>query len=333
MKRKGIVRVGIAGALLALSFWWLLRSVSLQSLVDAVAQANVWWVLLCVPVVMFSHVARAMRWRYLLPATTPVNLWDTTVAVLVGYASSVVIPRSGEVLRPLLLTRRTSVSSAITLSSIVLERMVDVATLLFGLCLVLLTHLDSLQRVLPGVSVTQLVVAATLPLVTLVLVVAVVGFSDWGRRRLPEFVSLRFPTFGSWLKQATNHFFEHIRSLNVRSALGIMVHTMTMWIAYVVPIWMILHAFPGLQNVSLVDACLVLVAISVGVTVAPTPGALGIYQVIAQQAIVVLTGASPAICLAAAMTIWCVTYGCVLIFGGILWLHESFRTKQPHNNA
>ncbi|MCX6139971.1 MAG: hypothetical protein NTX15_03945, partial [Candidatus Kapabacteria bacterium] len=73
----------------------------------------------------------------------------------------------------------------------------------------------------------------------------------------------------------------------------------------------------------LIDASIILVIIALGVTIAPTPGALGIYQSFAQAGLVSLAGASATEGLAFGILTWLVNYGVALIVGALCWVAET----------
>jgi uncharacterized membrane protein YbhN (UPF0104 family) len=74
---------------------------------------------------------------------------------------------------------------------------------------------------------------------------------------------------------------------------------------------------------TIAGATTLLLVISVGVTIAPTPGAFGVYQSFAQVGLMALTSATASEALAFAMIAWLVNYGISFIVGGLCWLNES----------
>src|SRR5215204_2664454 len=85
--------------------------------------------------VLTTYVLRALRWQYLLApigATRFSTAFETTV---IGFAVSFLLPaRPGEVLRPYLLARREHLPATAAFATVILERLLDVVTvlLLFG---------------------------------------------------------------------------------------------------------------------------------------------------------------------------------------------------------
>ncbi len=84
-------------------------------------------------VVMYA--ARAWRWRYLLQPLADVPLRQAFSATAVGFMAGLAVPRAQEVLRPYLVARRHSLRTAAAFASIIVERLLDLITvlILFGL--------------------------------------------------------------------------------------------------------------------------------------------------------------------------------------------------------
>jgi len=70
---------------------------------------------------------RAQRWRVLLRPVGDVPLYPALSATAVGFGASAVLPfRLGELVRPVMLGRKTGMSISAALSSVLLERLFDV---------------------------------------------------------------------------------------------------------------------------------------------------------------------------------------------------------------
>jgi uncharacterized protein (TIRG00374 family) len=79
---------------------------------------------------VLTYVVRAWRWGYLLAPLARVPFVDLFSATVVGFTSGMVIPRAGEVLRPYLIARRHPLSTSAGFASIILERLIDLVTVL-----------------------------------------------------------------------------------------------------------------------------------------------------------------------------------------------------------
>lgn len=325
MNTRAVVRVVLTTAFLALITWWLFRSVDVEQLLATVGQSS--WLLLTasIPVTLLSHLVRAQRWRRLLAgASGSVGLDDSFVSVMIGYAANTLIPRSGELLRPFVLTRRTSLTYSTTLSSVIVERILDVLTLLIGISVLLVFRSDVVAAALPDTDPTTIVLAFVVPLVALAVAVAVMAFTNVG----PWFIATVVRRLHTGVAQRLEAILKDARqgasALSKGSAWpGVIVDSILIWVLYAIPLWLVLLAIPWSGPAfGFDDAAILLVIVAIGVTIAPTPGALGVYQGFAQIALMRLYGATSTEGLAFGIVSWVMNYGVALVVGGFLLIVE-----------
>ena len=122
-----ILMIAVTAALLGL---WL-ATVDLRAMGQALMRAHPAWIAVAAAGSLLHLVVRAVRWRAILgPAARAVPLMDLWRYTFIGYAVTFAIPgRAGEVVRPALLWRRGGTPFGEALGSILVERVLDVATL------------------------------------------------------------------------------------------------------------------------------------------------------------------------------------------------------------
>jgi uncharacterized protein (TIRG00374 family) len=132
-RRKGLA-IRLVGLLISLAALWLvIHSVDLGACATVLSHANPIPLAACLAVIATQVVLRSMRWRLLLPP--PPGGGHTRVlrivpVLLVGYLGNAVLPaRLGEPIRAYLVARREDLDAAEAFGSVVLERVVDTATL------------------------------------------------------------------------------------------------------------------------------------------------------------------------------------------------------------
>src|SRR5262249_36326863 len=128
----------LALALLALFF----RGIDWTALRQAFRGADPWLLALLVLSTVVTYLARAWRWGYLLAPLARAPLAGLLSAPVVGFTSAMLVPRAGEVVRPYLVARRHNLKLSAAFASIILERLVDLITVLvlFFLYLYVLPH-------------------------------------------------------------------------------------------------------------------------------------------------------------------------------------------------
>jgi len=102
--------------------------------------ANLAWIAVAALVNFVTYPLRTLRWQYLLAPVGRVRFWPALSATIIGFAASVILPaRAGELLRPYLLARRERLSATSAFATVVLERVLDLVTVLLLLGTFLLT--------------------------------------------------------------------------------------------------------------------------------------------------------------------------------------------------
>lgn len=112
--------------------WWMYRRVAWADIQQSLQSDMRWgWMLLSLPFGVMAQVLRATRWRQSLRAIgQPVRLGTSVNAVFLSYASSLLVPRVGEVLRCGVLRRWDGVRFVEGVGTVVCERVVDMLIIL-----------------------------------------------------------------------------------------------------------------------------------------------------------------------------------------------------------
>jgi uncharacterized membrane protein YbhN (UPF0104 family) len=116
----------LAALLLALFF----RGIDWAALGHALGSARPLPLLGLVLVTVAVYAARAWRWGDLLAPLGRVGYADLFSATMVGFASGLLVPRAGELLRPWLISRRHPIPTSAGFATIILERLIDLITVL-----------------------------------------------------------------------------------------------------------------------------------------------------------------------------------------------------------
>ena len=132
---KNAFRLTLGILLAVLLLWLATRGVDSAVLLSSMTHAKPLPLVLVVLLTVVMYVIRAMRWRLLLPPLQKAPILDLFGITNIGFMAGLFIPRAGEVLRPYLASRRYGVSVSAGLASIVLERLIDLITVLSLLAL------------------------------------------------------------------------------------------------------------------------------------------------------------------------------------------------------
>ena len=117
---------------------FFLRNADLASVWSEITRARLSMVVATFVAVVVTYLIRIWRWQLLLAPIASVSFGSAARATVIGFATSSVLPgRLGEVLRPYLLARKTSITASAAFATVVLERLLDLITvvLLLGVFL------------------------------------------------------------------------------------------------------------------------------------------------------------------------------------------------------
>jgi hypothetical protein len=113
---------------------------TLVSIRDSLVHAHWAGFVIVAAITVFGFWVRAVRWRYLIQDTRPLPRMSLFSATMIGFMANNVLPfRLGEFVRPWVLARRERLPRSMLLATVVVERAVDMLTLLaiFGVALML----------------------------------------------------------------------------------------------------------------------------------------------------------------------------------------------------
>lgn len=309
------------GCIISIACLWLaLRHVPLVELGYSVARANLSWLLLAISLQLLAVIARAQRWVVLLGEKG--RLADSFWAQGVGYLFTNVLPlRMGEPARVIIMSERCRLPIMQVAASALVERLLDVATIVLALILVLPWMNVPVLVIQTGMTFGLLSVAAIM-----VLLLAVRFGSQ--SERLLRYVCERIPILP--IAVIIGRWRELIIGLTPltrwKVALQGVVWSLTTWAFSIAMYWCVLRAFQN--DGSLVEAVFMVVALAFAVTVPSSPGFVGIFQLVGQQALVLPFGAKYEATNALAITITAhlIYYLLTTLLGIIgLWqLGESF---------
>lgn len=132
-----MVRIAIGLALALISGFLLIRVVDLKTTADALGAADPLFISLAVFCLVLSVLAKAIRWRTLLAAHTPVSTFRLFRILNVSYLLNNILPmRLGDVARVAATARQPTVRVGHVLSSMVTERVLDALVLVFVFVLI-----------------------------------------------------------------------------------------------------------------------------------------------------------------------------------------------------
>ena len=274
---KGALKLGIGIALAVLLLALATRGVDPRALLAAMAGSHPWGPVGVMALTVLLYVVRAMRWRLLLPSLRTAGVFDLFGITLIGFMAGLFVPRAGEVLRPYLAARRYKVSVASGLASILLERLIDLITVLFLLALYMFVlPAPVVER--PGTLMTTLRVGAGLTflaaLLGMVFLAALRVEGGTARRLLDWALGLLPAKIGATVRGLVASFITGLDVFGSSPAqwARLIGESLLLWIIIAVVIHLNSLAFGF--DLPFHSAFLIIAFLTVGVAI-PTPGMVG----------------------------------------------------------
>ncbi|MEN8165335.1 MAG: lysylphosphatidylglycerol synthase transmembrane domain-containing protein [Acidobacteriota bacterium] len=268
--------------LLAVFFW----NVDFREVGRALTETHAGLLLGAVAAALFSYWLRVVRWQQILRPVGRTRHSSALLATVVGYAGITLLPaRLGDLVRPVLLSKRDQLPTSATLASILTERVIDLWTIVLFFFVFLVAPPPMPHLSVDGAGTLDLlrlsgwIIGAGLVAGTAIL---------FGLFRYQErFITLITAPIGriksSWQAPFVNflhHFLDGLRILQrPRDLLMVMATSLVIWAVIVLQLILTLQAF-GL-DLPLRSAFLLIMMTVIGLLV-PTPGGAGGFHAMVQ---------------------------------------------------
>jgi glycosyltransferase 2 family protein len=310
---RTLIVLTLAVALLAL----VLYNVDLRGVAREIVHARFEWLVLSL-LTMFANLAiRAWRWQYLLEPLGATSFANAFRATAVGFAATSILPaRAGEVIRPYFLSRHEPMSATAAFATVILERVLDMLTVL-----VLLAAYVFFFR--PELATTNAVAfeavkwaggtAAVAALATLVVFFVLAGDPARLGRTLFRLERVLPSTLAGLLARVAEKFATGLGAVRRPGRLLVaLILSVPLWLSIAMGIWAASVAFH--LAIPFTGSFLVVALLVVGVAV-PTPGAVGGFHAAFKFAATTFFGAPDDAAVGAAIVLHALTIGPNLLLG------------------
>ena len=272
---KYLALLVLAGVLLYFSF----RGVKWSDFIEGLKNCNWVWIVVSMAVGVLGFLARALRWRLLmLPLNKEITNREAFDGVNVAYLTNFAFPRAGEVARCGVMAKTGKISFEGALGTVVLERVVDLLTLIIWVLVVLLIRWQEFGSFMKENLFEPLMgkfSSAIVPIAIIVAVMVLGGFLLWHYRESIIKNKAFAKIFGiiNGLKDGLLTAFKMERK-------GLFfLYTLLLWGTYWLTSMCTILAFPQVSSLNAVDALFLMVIGGLG-WVVPVQGGLGAYHYI-----------------------------------------------------
>jgi uncharacterized protein (TIRG00374 family) len=301
------------------------RNVELSAVWAETRRADPWLLLLAVLVTGLTYAMRAWRWQSLLAPIGPTHFGTAFRTTVIGFAASFLLPaRAGEVMRPYLLARREGLNATSAFATIILERLLDLAT-------VLLLFAAFVFTVGPGVLTggpAELAdikfwggLSAAAAVGGLVVLFALAGHPERLGRAALRIEAVLPSRLAHMVASFVETFVQGLAVMRQPARLLVaLAQSFPLWMSIAAGIWLTSRAFH--ITFPYPASFLVMTVLVVGVA-APTPGAIGGFHLAYKFAVVTFFGVPPDRALGAATVLHAISFVPVTLLGVVYMMREG----------
>lgn len=312
-----------------------LRNVSLAEVARQIRGANLLLLTAGTFFTVVTYLVRAWRWQMLLAPIGATHFSTAFRTTIIGFTANFLLPaRVGEFLRPYLLARQEHLNPASAFATIVLERLIDLLTvlLLFGLFVV---FFDRTMQTTEGATY-QAVKTGGLTAAAAAVAGAAVFFVLAGH---PERLARVVDRLVRVLPDRAGVFITHL-ARTFATGLAVMrqpVHlvralvlSVPLWLSIAMGIWLVTRAFH--ITMPFPGSFLIVALLTVGVAV-PTPGSVGAFHYAYRVGVTAFYGATNDQAVGAALVLHAISFIPVALLGVLFMVQDGLQLSGLKNLA
>lgn len=323
-KAIAILKYVLSLALAAVLLYFAFRNIEFSEFLQRASQVDYTWVILSIGLSLIGYYARSYRWNILMkPLGYPgLNVNRTLLAVLVGYLANLAFPRLGEVTRCGMMKRSDDVPVAVSLGTVITERIVDLISLVILMVASLGLEYDRLLTFLVG---TFSGVDPKGLLLRLIIGLIVGGLILFG---VAYMIYKRNAKIRKFLKELIRGILS-LREIDNLS--GFLLSTLVLWLMYYFMSYTILFSIPDTANLSWSVGIMLLIVGGIALAM-PVQGGIGTYHAFV-GGMLILYGVEKTTGIFLATLLHTSQLVAVAVFGGVALVISLFVQKQKASEA
>jgi uncharacterized protein (TIRG00374 family) len=257
---------------------------SFSKIAQQLREANIFWLSVSLAISVVAFFSRAYRWKLLIePLGYSPSLKKTFYALMVGYFANLAVPRFGEVTRCGSLNKTESVPFSSLIGTVIIERAVDVISLLICMVLTAIIEFNRLGAYLTdkifNPMAEKLRNAITSPLF-IIAVIILIGAIVFAIKYLKKKASQS--TGQSRIAHFIRELIKGLKSVgNLKHPGQFVFHSILIWVCYFLSSYAAFYALPNTHLGP--GAALFLLALSGVAMSAPVQGGIGVYHLLVSE--------------------------------------------------
>lgn len=312
------IKVATGLALSALLVWLSVRGIDIGSVCSGLSAMNGFYAVASLAVMFLMQALRAVRWGMMLAPLDP-SIGKFTIFSItnVGFMAIIAIPaRLGELARPYLLSRKSSISMSSALGTIFLERVLDILTVL-----VIAAVIFFLTPLPPWLFRAGIILASASSAAFALMAIALyyrkkaAPFFSSLSRRIPERIPSRFAGI-------FDYFVDGLSIMKHRSLFGgVVLATFFIWLADALAIYFLFQAFS--MNLPTTAPFVLMIILIAGIAIPVAPGFIGNWHYFCILGLGIFNVEKPE-ALAFAVVYHALSIGIILVLGLVFLPFDNF---------
>jgi uncharacterized protein (TIRG00374 family) len=311
------------------------RNANMAAVWAETRRADALLLLAAIVATLSTYLLRALRWQYLLAPLGPTRFSTAFRTTVIGFATSFLLPaRAGEVIRPYLLARREGLPTTAAFATIILERLLDLITVLLLFAAFVFTSATDVVSVAPEQLARVKLgggLAALAALLALAVLFALAGHPERMGRAAMRIERVLPAKLAHALGRAVESFAQGLAVMRQPGRLLVsLALSLPLWLSIAAGIWMTTRAFH--ITLPYIASFLIMTVLVVGVAV-PTPGAVGGFHAAYQIAVQTFFAAPTDRAVGGAIVLHAISFMPVTILGIIYMAREGITLSRARTLA
>ena len=265
MNKKVILGILISVILVYLS----VRGINLQDVFRDLKKIQLTYVIFFILLVILMQWLRSYRWGVILQPMEKIGQFSLFSVTSVGFLAIALIPaRIGELARPYLVSKRSSIKMSSALGTILIERVLDGFTVLaIAVIVLLLTDL-------PPWMIRSSIIFFLLALGMFCFIIFLILRRDAALRLINRILSKLPGKFAHKIDDLIHHFIDGFQVItNIKFLLYLFFLSALIWFVDVLAIYMLLKSFDF--TLPVIASFVVMIILIVGIAIPTAPGYIG----------------------------------------------------------
>jgi uncharacterized protein (TIRG00374 family) len=265
MNKKVILGILISVILVYLS----IRGINLQDVFRDLKKILPTYVIFFILLIILMQWLRSYRWGVILQPMGKIDQFSLFSVTSVGFLAIASIPaRIGELARPYLISKRSSIKMSSALGTILIERVLDGFTVLaIAVIVLLLTDL-------PPWMIRSSIIFFLLALGMFCFIIFLILRRDAALKLINKILSKLPGKFAHKIDELIHHFIDGFQIVtNIKFLLYLFFLSALIWLVDVLAIYMLLKAFGF--NLPVMASFVVMIILIVGIAIPTAPGYIG----------------------------------------------------------